>query len=149
MLRSHAVLGALLLAGCSTGITVTHLTDDKPVRGNPWNLAMTQFNVTITRHVVSCKGALKGSVEVIATASAVLDEEQRYVLESNGWWATSDITSTLAANGTSLGLNASSTDATPAIIANVVGTIGQGLIAGAGTPLLTSASAVCGEAVLE
>lgn len=151
MLRSHVVLGAtlLLLAGCATGITVKHLTDDKPVRGNPWNLAMTQFNLTITRHVVSCDGTLKGNVEVIATASAVLDEDQRYVLESNGWWATSDITSTLAANGTSLGLNASSTDSTPTIISNVVGTVGQGFIAGASTPQLTSDDAICGEAVLD
>jgi len=109
---------------------------------------MTQFNLTITRHVVSCKGTLGGTVEVVATTAPVLDEEQRYVLESNGWWATSDITSTLAASGISLGLNASSTDATPAIISNVVGTIGQGLIAGAGGPLLTSGGQICSKAVL-
>lgn len=119
------------VVGCSTGIKVTHLTGDSPVQGNPWNLAMTQFAVTITRHVVECGLDLNGTVEVIATPSAVLDEDQRYVLESNGWWGTSDITSNLAANGTSTGLNAQTADSTAKIISNVVGTIGQVAIAGA------------------
>lgn len=122
---------SIALAGCSTGIKVNHVIGDAAVQGNPWNLPMTQFTVTITRHIVECGDFLKGSVEVIATPSAIIDEEQRYVLESNGWWATSDITSNLAPNGTSTGLNAQSTDSTATIISNVVGIIGQGVIAAA------------------
>lgn len=150
---------SLSLTACSAGIEVKRLTDGSPVTGNPWNLAMTQFNVTITRHVVSCEheeenGAgekklvkeIKASVEVIATPSAVLDEDQRYGLSSNGWWATSDITSKLSSTGISTGLNASSTDATPTIISNVVGTIGQIAIKSAiGGPLLVAGRPVCNE----
>lgn len=134
-----AVVLLAALAACSTGIKVTRLVGDGAVQGNPWNLAMTQFTVTITRHVIECGDSLIGTVEIIATPSAVLDEEQRYVLESNGWWATSDITSNLAANGTSTGLNASSVDATTTIISNVVGTIGQGVIAAAAAAPLAAA----------
>lgn len=149
------------LTACSTGIEVKRLTDGSPVTGNPWNLAMTQFNVTITRHVISCEQEeeiaaggkklvkeIKASVEVIATPSSVLDEDQRYVLSSNGWWATSDITSKLSATGVSTGLNASSTDATPTIISNVVGTIGQIAIKSAtGGPLLTAGKPVCNDSL--
>src|SRR5262249_19541413 len=105
-----------LLAACSTGISVKHIANDEPVVGPPCNLAMTQFAITITRHVIQCGAKMNGTVEVIATPSAILDPEQRYVLESNGWWATSDITSNLAANGVSTGLNAQSTDATAKVI---------------------------------
>ena len=152
------------LAACSTGIEVKRVTDGAPVTGNPWNLAMTQFNVTITRHVVSCEQEVESdtdgkkkrellkeinaSVEVVATPSAVLDDDQRYVLSSNGWWATSDITSKLSATGVSTGLNAASTDATATVISNVVGTIGQIAIKGAvGGPLLTSGKPVCNESL--
>jgi hypothetical protein len=139
-LLSFAVIG---VGGCSSGIKVTHLQGDLPVQGNPWNLAMTQFAVTITRHVVACGSALNGTVEVIATPSAVMDEDQRYVLESNGWWGTSDITSNLATNGTSTGLNAQSADSTAKIISNVVGTVGQVAIAGATGVAAAGAKPVC------
>lgn len=116
----------LLLAGCASGIRVTHLTEDSgPATGNPWNLAMTQFDITITRHITQCGEVIKGRSEVLATPRAVLDEDQRYVLLSNGWWATSDITSNLAASGVSTGLNAQSADRTPAVIANLIGTAAQ------------------------
>lgn len=124
--RFAAVVGtALLLSACSTGIKITRVESPAPVQGTPWNLAMTQFGVTITRHVVQCGAEFKGTVEVIATPSAVPDIDQRYVLESNGWWATSDITATLAASGISTGLNAQYSDASAKVISNVVGTVGQ------------------------
>jgi hypothetical protein len=139
------------LAACSTGIEVKRVTGGVPVTGNPWNLAMTQFNITVTRHVVSCKKGIEANVEVIATPSAALDEDRRYVLSSNGWWATSDIISKLSATGVSTGLNAASTDATPTIISNVVGTIGQIAIKSAvgGGPLLTAGKPTCSESVMK
>ena len=92
----------LCCTGCATGIRVVHLgSSDLPPPGVPWNLAMTQFNVAITRHVTGCVGELKGTVEVTITPTKVLDDEQRYALYADGWWATSDITSNLAADGTS------------------------------------------------
>lgn len=116
---------ALASAGCSPGIRVTHLVDDQPAIGNPWNLPMTQFTISITRHVTKCGPSLEGNVEVIATPSVALDEDQRYVLKSDGWWSTSDITSTLAASGVSTGLNAASADATATVISNVMTTLGK------------------------
>jgi len=116
----------LACSGCATGITVTPVTSDNaPSTGNPWNLPMTQFKITITRHVVACGPEVKGTVEALPAASVVLDPQQRYVLESKGWWATSDITSNLAPSGFSTGLNAESTDATTAVISNVIGTIAK------------------------
>jgi hypothetical protein len=86
---------------------------------------MTQFTVTITRHLTSCSDNITGTVEVIATPATAIDPEERYVLEGSGFWGTSDITSALAANGTSTGLNAQSTDSTATVISNVVATLGQ------------------------
>jgi len=138
MKMSMRLMGCLVLSlaltcgGCATGIHVIHVAvGDSQLKGVPWNLPMTQFKVTITRHVTGCGENLSGSVEAIATPTTVLDEQQRYVLDSNGWWATSDITSNLAPNGVSTGLNAQSVDATATIISNVVGTVGQFFIAGA------------------
>lgn len=115
-----------LLAGCSTGITVTRISDSVPqVTGAPWNLPMTQFTITITRQIVKCGASIEGSVETLATAGLAIDPDQRYVLTSNGWFATSLIKSTLAPTGISTALNAESTDATGTVIANVIGTAAQ------------------------
>lgn len=125
----------LAFGGCASGIVVTHVEPGQAaLKGNPWNLGMTQFKVTITRQVVGCGEQIKGAVEVLVSPTMVLDEQQRYVLVSNGWWATSDITSNLSPTGISTGLNASSTDATATFIGGAVGTIAQiaiGLAAGA------------------
>ncbi|OEZ87179.1 hypothetical protein JAB6_11100 [Janthinobacterium sp. HH104] len=118
----------LILAGCSTGIQVTRVMTDTPQVGNPWNLGMTTFKVTITRQVVGCTNGLVANVDVMATPELILDKNQRYVLESNGWWATSDIASELTASGISTGLNASSADASVGVIANTVGTIAKTVI---------------------
>lgn len=130
---SQHVVGMLLLpltiAGCSPSIKVTHLKGDQSAVGNPWNLPMTQFTISITRHVTKCGPSLEGTVEVIATSSAALDEDQRYVLKSDGWWSTSDISSTLAANGVSTGLNAQSVDATATVVSNVMTTLGKVAVA--------------------
>ena len=120
---------ALLTAGCaggSSGIQVFHVTDsDAPQTGIPWNLPMTQFTIAITREVVSCNGGITGQVETSVTTSKVLDNQQRYVLYSNGWWSTSDITSNLAPDGSSTGLGAHSEGQAAAVISSVVGTIGN------------------------
>jgi hypothetical protein len=118
---------ALGCAGCGSGIDITHASwSDKPLTGVPWNLAMTQFKLTITRQIDECDGTIKGSVVVAAPANKVLDEQQKYLLDSTGLWATSDITSTLGADGTSTGLNAQSQDATGQVIANVVSLAAEG-----------------------
>lgn len=128
----------IVCGGCASGINVTHVQPgEQTLSGNPWNLGMTQFSVTITRSVVGCGPELKGAVAIVASPELVLDEQQRYVLVSNGWWATSDITSELAATGISTGLNAQSTDATSTVIAGAIGTVAQiaiGLAAGATPP---------------
>jgi hypothetical protein len=125
-LYSAFIFAAATLYGCASGIRVTQVSDQaKPAKGNPWNLPMTQFTVTITRHLTACGDDLKGTVEVIATPTTAIDRDQKYVLEGSGWWGTSDITSTLSANGTSSGLNAQSTDATATVISNVVSVLGQ------------------------
>ena len=121
---------------CSPGIKVTRVQGDAPVVGNPWNLPMTQFNITITRHVTGCGPRITGAVEVIATTATVVDEQQRYVLQSDGLWATSDITSNLAANGVSTGLNATSADTTATVISNVVTTFGKVLVGVASAGIL-------------
>lgn len=116
---------ALALCGCASSIHVARLDPDATPAaaptGVPWNLAMTQYTVTITRQVTSCANKLNGTVTVSAVAGKKLDEEQQYVLHSSGVWATADITSTLAPDGTSLGLNAHSEDQTAAVIGNTVG----------------------------
>jgi hypothetical protein len=131
--------------GCATGIHVTRVSAaDAQITGNPWNLAMTQFKMSITRHITKCGDEVSGTVEVIATPVTAVDDDQRYVLESNGWWATSDITSTLAPNGMSTGLNAQSTDTTATVISNVVGTVAQVAIgAAAGAPGVKAPLELC------
>lgn len=120
----------IFCAGC-VGITVTKVSSDPEVKGVPWNLPMTQFTVTITRHVTECGKQLLGTVETLASSKAVPDPDQRYVLTSNGWFATSDISGTLSSNGFSTALNAQSTDATSTVIANVIGLAAQIAVAAA------------------
>jgi hypothetical protein len=126
----------LVCAGCA-GVDVTHVAsngdfapvDNSPVAkltGVPWNLAMTQYQLTITRQVSKCDGTLDGSVTVAVTTAKAADPKQKYVLDGSGWWATSDITSTLALDATSTGLSTTSQNAAAQIIQNVVG-----LVAGA------------------
>jgi hypothetical protein len=117
---------ALLCAACG-GIDVTRVAtdDDAPLTGVPWNLAMTQYTLKVTRQLSTCDGALQGSFVVEIATGKVIDEQQKYLLDSNGWWATSDITSTLATDGTSTGLNAASANAAAQIISNVVSLAAQ------------------------
>ncbi|QNL88660.1 Uncharacterized protein PPKH_3246 [Pseudomonas putida] len=119
--------GAFLIAGCA-GISVSKapaLDSNIQVQGAPWNLAMTRFTVTISRHITECGPSIIGKVETVASASTVNDPDQRYLLRSNGWFATSDIKSTLSTQGYSTALNAESVDATAAVIGNVIGTAAQ------------------------
>jgi hypothetical protein len=117
-----AIFGlALSCCGCASSIQVSTLDPTTVPTGVPWNLAMTQYTVTITRQVTSCSNLLNGTVTVSAVAGKKLDEDQQYVLNSDGIWATSDITSTLASDGTSTGLNAQSQDQTATVISNTVG----------------------------
>lgn len=114
-----ALLTALLCTSCA-GIDVAKYDPGKKTQtGTPWNLAMTQYKITITRQITNC-GSFKGVVVVAATPTKALDPTQQYVLDGKGWWATSDITSTLASDGTSTGLNAHSENAASAAIASVV-----------------------------
>jgi hypothetical protein len=116
---------AVACAGCASSIQVQRLKPDPQTSevptGVPWNLAMTQFNVTITRQVTGCSGKLNGTASVTAVATKRLDEDQQYALSSKGVWATADITSTLATDGTSLTLNGHSEDQTGAVISNSIG----------------------------
>jgi hypothetical protein len=129
---------AVTSCACATGIQVTRVTSPVNIqKGNPWNLPMTQFTASITRHIIGCGSKITGKVEVLPVSTIVVDEAQRYVLRSNGNWATSDITSTLAPSGISTGLNAQSTDATATVISNVIGAAAQvaiGFAAGAAPP---------------
>jgi hypothetical protein len=139
MLRcSRSVFLLVLVLGCIScaGIKIKPVYDNKPVTGTPWNLPMTQFNLTITRSVTECGEHMNAGVEVVATSASVIDEGQRYVLNSKGWLATSDITSSLAANGVSTGLNAQSTDQTGTIISNVVATFGKIVVGAASVAAL-------------
>lgn len=111
----------LALGGCASSIKVAKLGEEKAPTGVPWNLAMTQYKVTVTRQVTSCANYLNGTATITAVASKKLDKDQQYFLHSDGVWATADITSTLAGDGTSLGLNAKSEDQTGAVITNTVG----------------------------
>lgn len=125
-LAALAMAVALTCSGCVSGITVTRLTGSEPsVTGNPWNLPMTQFKITITRHIVECGNPIKVAVEAIASPTIGIDPDQRYLLRSNGRFATSDITSTLSPTGISTGLNAQSTDSTATVISNVIGAVAQ------------------------
>lgn len=118
---SGPFLVVVLLGGCSSNIAVRRLSPASPmVKGVPWNLAMTQYTLTITRQVTGCTGKLNGNVTVTAAVGKARDPLQQYVLSSNGFWATADITSTLAADGTSTGLNAHSEDAVGTVISNIV-----------------------------
>lgn len=122
---------AIFCVGCA-GISVSKappLGSNKPMQGAPWNLAMTRFTVTITRHITACGPTIKGKVETLASANTSLDLDQRYLLTSNGWFATSDIKSTLTTAGFNSALNTESADATAAIVGNVIGTAAQVAIA--------------------
>lgn len=136
----------LTAAGCTSGISVTRVTDEvSALKGVPWNLPMTQFTITITRHIVKCGSEIEGSVETLASAGVAVDPDQRYVLASNGWFATSEITSGLAPSGISTSLNAESTDVTSTVISNVIGTAAKfavGAVATAVQPGETAAVTV-------
>jgi len=125
------ILAALALAGCSSNITVAKLDPSgPPPTGVPWNLAMTQYTLTITRQVISCDTTMNAKVSVAVTQGKALDPNMRYVLSSDGFWATSDITSGLNADGTSLSLNGHSEDQTATVITNVITTAAQIATAG-------------------
>ncbi|WP_440964026.1 hypothetical protein ACL58G_29440 [Massilia sp. GER05] len=134
---------AVACAGCASGIQVARLTPGQTATGVPWNLAMTQYTVTITRQLRHCGNSLSGTVTVSAVTGKKIDDDQRYVLFSNGVRATADITSTLATDGTSTGLNAHSEDQTATIISNTVGVLAAVATAGAaaGGPLHFACSA--------
>ncbi|WP_044870083.1 hypothetical protein [Pseudomonas sp. LFM046] len=146
---------AALIAGCA-GITVTKapsLDSTAQMQGAPWNMAMTRFTVTITRHITQCGPTIKGKVETLASASTVADPEQRFLLTSNGWFATSDIKSTLSTGGYNTALNAETADATAAVIGNVIGTAAQIAIAFAAAgaagqkPAVVGPSEICSAAL--
>lgn len=118
---------ALLCAGCA-GITVSKappLDSNNQMQGTPWNLVMTRFTVTITRHITKCGPEIESKVETLASATNAPDEDQRYLLTSNGWFSTSDIKSTVSTQGFNTALNAETAGAAPAIIGNVIGTAAQ------------------------
>ncbi len=145
-MKSLRLLGiGLALSGCATGISISHVTSSQTaLTGVPWNLAMTQYSVTITRQIIDCKGGVKGSVTVSTTVRKALDDQQRYLLDASGIWATSDITSTLAADGTSTGLNAQSQDETATVVANIVSLAAQAAVArGQGIPSAKQPTASC------
>ena len=75
----------LLSCACATGINVTRVTSSVNIQqGNPWNLPMTRFTATITRHIIGCGAGIKGKVEVLPVAGLAVDDAQRYVLRSKG-----------------------------------------------------------------
>jgi hypothetical protein len=149
----RALAFSLLLAGCGSGIGVTKLDEsNRAPKGIPWNLAMTQFELTITRQVAKCgpaASAFVGNVEVKITPKKMLDEDQRYVLYSNGWYSTSDIKSKLAPDGTSIGLNAQSENKSSAIVSNVVGFFAKvAAIAAAAAPGAPIPPNVCSQEIV-
>jgi hypothetical protein len=116
---------ATLCAGCS-GVNITRVTSaDQTLTGVPWNLAMTQFTISITRQVTGCKGGLTGTTTTSAVPKKAPDPQQKYMLDSTGIWATSDLAATMAADGTSTGLNAASTDQTAQAIGTVLSVAAQ------------------------
>ena len=127
MMKAVRLIGVCLaLGGCGGAINVQHVTrTDMPLTGVPWNLGMTQYKIAITRQITDCTNGPKASVTVATTAAKTLDDQQRYLLDASGVWATSDITSFLAADGTSTGLNAQSQDATTTVITNIAALVGQ------------------------
>jgi hypothetical protein len=127
-MRNLALLLALgtALCGCASSIKVTKLNPNAaPPKGVPWNLPMTQYTLTITRQVQSCKGTMNVKVSVAVAQGKALDPTMQYVLSSDGFWATSDITAGLGADGVSTSLNAQSTDQTAAVITGLVTTAAQ------------------------
>ncbi|MEM5316533.1 hypothetical protein [Paraburkholderia sp. JHI869] len=123
---------SLLCTGCGAGINVTHVTTNSgALTGVPWTLSMTQFTLVVSREVTGCTDTLKGKVNVQVTPGRAPDPDQRYLLDSTGWFSTSDITSNLASDGSNTGLNASSEDETGKIIASVATTAAQIVIGGA------------------
>lgn len=119
-------LGAAL-CGCASSIKVTKLDPNAaPPKGVPWNLPMTQYTLTITRQVQNCKeGTIDVKVSVAVAQGKALDPTMQYVLSSDGFWATSDITAGVGADGVSTSLNAQSTDQTAAVITGLVTTAAQ------------------------
>ncbi|MDB0573871.1 hypothetical protein LBW59_24315 [Ralstonia solanacearum] len=128
-------LGATV-GGCASSIKVTKLDPNAaPPVGVPWNLPMTQYTLTITRQVQSCDETMNVKVSVAVAQGKALDPTMQYVLSSNGFWATSDITAGLGADGVSTSLNAQSTDQTGAVITGLVTTAAQiAVAAGARDP---------------
>lgn len=127
---------AAAVGGCASSIKVTKL-DPKaaPPTGVPWNLPMTQYTLTITRQVMSCHGTMNVDVSVAAAQGKALDPTMQYVLSSRGFWATSDITAGLGADGVSTSLNAQSVDQTGPVITGLVTTAAQiAIAAGARAP---------------
>ncbi|AOK17041.1 hypothetical protein WT26_14140 [Burkholderia cepacia] len=128
MMRNLSLLLALgvALCGCASSIKVTKLDPNAaPPKGVPWNLPMTQYTLTITRQVQSCKGTMNVKVSVAVAQGKALDPTMQYVLSSDGYWATSDITAGLGADGVSTSLNAQSTDQTAAVITGLVTSVAQ------------------------
>ena len=128
MMRKVIIVLAFAAAagGCASSIKVTKLDPSAaPPQGVPWNLPMTQYTLTITRQVQSCDETMNVKVSVAVAQGKALDPTMQYVLSSDGFWATSDITSGLGADGVSTSLNAQSADQTGAVITGLVTTAAQ------------------------
>ncbi len=110
--------------GCGSGVNVTRFDGTaSTMKGVPYNLPMTAFTITVTRHVTGCGDELKGAVEAQIASAKALDPTAMFTLYSDGWLSTSDIKSTYAPDGTSTGLNVSSESAAGTIISNVASVI--------------------------
>lgn len=136
---SLASIVSLLLTGCGAGINVTRVNSSTGAQtGVPWTLSLTQFTIVVSREITECDNILDGKVSVQFSPGRAPDPDQRFLLDSSGLFSTSDITSGIAADGSSTGLNASSQGAAGQILTSTVTTAAQiivGVVAhGAGVP---------------
>ncbi|HEX3366053.1 hypothetical protein [Phenylobacterium sp.] len=140
--QAAATLGvALMASGCASTIKVDRF-DGSPstMKGVPYNLPMTQFTLTVTRHFTGCGAAVTGSMEVAIAAAQALDPSGMFTLSSDGWFATSDIKSTYGTAGFSTGLNTDFADQTGTVITDAVSAVA------AIAPLVLAAGAAPGAA---
>lgn len=128
----------LLMAGCSTQLTVVRVKDGAvPGAGAPYNLTFTQYDIAVTRRVTACPSAtdpaLVVTVEATATHKEARDPQRDYVIDFadlRSFFKTSDVTVDYHPNGALKSINATVKDETGAVLASAFSSVGK--LAGAG-----------------
>lgn len=156
-----AGLAVMLCSGCGSGISIRRVSQSDPPQsrvGIPYQLPMTQFDITITRRLIACKykdpktqnkiDKPQFSIQASIKPTLVADPDNLYVLRSKGLFNTSDIKASYSDYGVVTDLNTKVSNQTGSVVSNIISTaasiatlaLGAGGAAGAKQTLICNSN---------